>query len=194
MDVLTSVIHFCSTIETWPHDARMAALFTGQCITALGQSFSMYAPAKTASTWFPENQRTLATTFGAVGKLWKYSRCHTTFLILCACFKSNVLSVEIQNFANCKCELDCRQKRLALLFAPSFDLLQTRFCSVVPVSFQFHNRGNANGIASKPTRERASSGSDKVRRPRHHIDIKPLNLYITKRPETSGCDNKRYLV
>jgi len=40
----------------------------GQTLVALGQPFSMYAPAKTAATWFPENQRALANTLGAVGE------------------------------------------------------------------------------------------------------------------------------
>nr|CAB3266290.1 major facilitator superfamily domain-containing protein 7-a-like [Phallusia mammillata] len=61
-----SGIRIASVADGLSDDARIALLFVGQSLVALGQPFSMYAPAKTASTWFPEHQRALATTIAAV--------------------------------------------------------------------------------------------------------------------------------
>lgn len=57
-----------SAIPSLSSDEKLAVLFVGQVLVALGQPFATYAPAKTASTWFPEHQRAIATTIGAVCK------------------------------------------------------------------------------------------------------------------------------
>ncbi|XP_002121307.2 solute carrier family 49 member A3-like [Ciona intestinalis] len=59
-------LRIISVIESIPPTGKIAVLFVGQTICALGQPFTMYAPAKTASTWFADDQRTLANTFASV--------------------------------------------------------------------------------------------------------------------------------
>ncbi|CAI4227382.1 unnamed protein product [Auanema sp. JU1783] len=49
-----------------PVHLRFPVGITGQAIAAIAYPFIMFLPTKVAGSWFPENQRTLATTFGVM--------------------------------------------------------------------------------------------------------------------------------
>uniref|UniRef100_H2YH06 Major facilitator superfamily (MFS) profile domain-containing protein n=1 Tax=Ciona savignyi TaxID=51511 RepID=H2YH06_CIOSA len=61
-----AALRLISIVESIPSSGKLVALFVGQTLCALGQPFSMYAPAKTAATWFPDSQRAMANTIGSV--------------------------------------------------------------------------------------------------------------------------------
>jgi len=60
-----SLLRIVSTIDSLG-SGRLAVLFVGQAIIAIGQPFSTYCPAKTAEAWFPEHERTVANLIGTV--------------------------------------------------------------------------------------------------------------------------------
>ncbi|CAK8687009.1 unnamed protein product [Clavelina lepadiformis] len=61
-----AALRIASVAEDLNSTEKLVVLFAGQALVAVGQPFSMYAPAKTAAVWFPEDERAIANTIGAV--------------------------------------------------------------------------------------------------------------------------------
>ncbi|CAB3399960.1 unnamed protein product [Caenorhabditis bovis] len=61
-----SIIRVISSLGFVPQEWRFPIVLTGQGIAAIAYPFIMFLPTKVAGSWFPENQRAIATTIGVM--------------------------------------------------------------------------------------------------------------------------------
>ncbi|GFO44746.1 major facilitator superfamily domain-containing protein 7-like [Plakobranchus ocellatus] len=66
LNLVGSVLRNITVFDFVPDSNRFAVLILGQTIAACGQTFIMFTPAKIAALWFPDDQRTLATTIASM--------------------------------------------------------------------------------------------------------------------------------
>ncbi|RUS84086.1 hypothetical protein EGW08_008125 [Elysia chlorotica] len=66
LNLIGSALRNLTVFSFVPSSSQFAVLITGQTIAACGQTFIMFTPAKVAALWFPDSQRTLATTIASM--------------------------------------------------------------------------------------------------------------------------------
>ncbi|KAK3799318.1 hypothetical protein RRG08_048825 [Elysia crispata] len=66
LNLIGSALRNLTVFTFVPNSSQFAVLITGQTVAACGQTFIMFTPAKVAALWFPDSQRTLATTIASL--------------------------------------------------------------------------------------------------------------------------------
>ncbi|GFS09373.1 major facilitator superfamily domain-containing protein 7-like [Elysia marginata] len=66
LNFIGSALRNLTVFSFVPTSSQYAVLIMGQTIAACGQTFIMFTPAKVAALWFPDDQRTLATTIASL--------------------------------------------------------------------------------------------------------------------------------
>ena len=68
LNLIGSALRTLTVFDFVPSSSQFTVLIVGQTVAACGQTFIMFTPAKVAALWFPDSQRTMATTIATMCK------------------------------------------------------------------------------------------------------------------------------